>query len=78
MNASAGTEVQDAKEVPEYVALYRLAFAEYRAQALWNLRMFDTPAEEDALVVARALRVEGDMKARFLAERIERVCRAAV
>jgi len=78
MSGTATSGVETPIEVPEYVALYRLAFAEYRAQALWNLRMFDAPTEEDALVVARALRVEGDMKARFLAERIERVCRAAV
>ena len=63
------------KELP---ALYRRAFAEYGAQALWNLRAFEDPTPEDGLVVARALRVEGDMGARFLAEAIERVCRAAL
>lgn len=65
-------------EVPEYVALCRLAFAEYRSRALWNMRMVDNPTSEEALVIARALRIEGDMKARFLAERIERACCAAV
>jgi len=65
-------------QVPEFVTLYRRAFAEYRAQALWNMRVFDSPTPEDALVVARALRIEGDMQARSLAEQIERVCRAAV
>jgi hypothetical protein len=63
---------------PDFVALYRRAFADYGTQALWNLRVFDEPTEQDALVVARALRVEGDMKARSLAEQIERVCRASV
>jgi hypothetical protein len=62
----------------EFMALYRRAFAEYGAQALWNMRCFETPTPEDGLVVARALRVEGDMGARFLAEEIERVCRAAL
>lgn len=62
----------------EVLILYRQAFAEYGAQALWNLRVFDAPSPEDALVVARALRTEGDMRARFLAEKIERVCRAAL
>jgi hypothetical protein len=65
-------------QLPEFVALYRRAFADYGAQALWNMRYFEKPTEEDALVVARALRVEGDMKARSLAEEIERVCRASV
>jgi len=63
---------------PEFVTLYRRAFAGYGAQALWNLRAFETPTPEDALVVARALRVEGDMQARLLAEEIERACRAAL
>ena len=63
---------------PEYVILYRLAFAEYGSHALWNLRSFETPSLEDALVVARALRTEGDLAARRLAERIEQACHAAV
>ena len=62
----------------EYVTLYRRAFAEYGAQALWNLRTLNQPAPEDALVVARALRVEGGMSARFMAEEIERACLAVV
>lgn len=58
--------------------LYRQAFAEYATRALWNRRPVETPTPADALVVARALRVEGDRDARRLAERIERACRAAV
>lgn len=61
----------------DYVSLYRRAFAEYRAMALWNKRMFESPTPEDALVVARALRIEGDRQARQLAERIEQACHAA-
>lgn len=56
--------------------LYRRAFAEYRAQALWNLKQFDDPTVEQALSVARHLRVEGDMRARLLAEQIEKAARA--
>ena len=70
-------ESQSQVQFAELPALYRRAFAEYGAQALWNLRAFEDPTAEDGLVVARALRVEGDMGARFLAEAIERVCRAA-
>jgi hypothetical protein len=62
----------------EVQALYRQAFREFGAHALWNKRPLEEPTAEDALVVARALRIEGDRKARRLAEQIERVCRAAV
>ena len=65
-------------DLPEFVTLYRRAFAEYSSRALWNLRTFEYPTPDDALVVARALRVEGDMAARSLAEEIERACLAAV
>ena len=63
---------------PEFVTLYRRAFANYGALALWNVRPFEVPTPEDALVVARALRNEGNLKARSLAEQIERACRAAI
>lgn len=61
-----------------FVTLYRRAFTEYGVRALWNKRMIENPAPEDALVVARALRIEGDLNARHLAEQIEQACRAAV
>ena len=61
-----------------FVSLYRRAFAEYGTQALWNKRLLEEPTREDALVVARALRIEGDSEARRLAEQIEQVCRAAL
>jgi len=64
-------------EAADIGSLYRQAFAEYGAHALWNLRQSEAPTPEDALVIARQLRIEGDMPARFLAERIEQVCRAA-
>ena len=62
----------------ELAILYRRAFAEYGTRALWNMRTFDNPTKDDALVVARALRIEGDLDARRLAERIEQACRAAL
>ncbi|MBS1859076.1 MAG: hypothetical protein JST11_27130 [Acidobacteria bacterium] len=58
--------------------MYRRAFREYRAQALWNLRELEHPAPEDALAFTRSLRIEGDLNARRLAEQIELACRAAV
>ncbi|MBI4910471.1 MAG: hypothetical protein HY820_43040 [Acidobacteria bacterium] len=61
----------------DYVTLYRLAFEKYRTIALWNKRMLPEPGPDDALVIARALRIEGDRGARFLAEQIEQACRAA-
>ena len=65
-------------EPDDLAALYRLAFAEYATRALWNKRPVGRPTPADALVVARALRVEGDRAARRLAERIEKACGAAV
>ena len=52
--------------------------APHGARALWNKRELEAPTAADALVVARALRIEGNREARQLAERIERACRAAL
>jgi hypothetical protein len=65
------------KRATDVGALYRRAFKEYGTQALWNLRSFEDPTPDDALVVARRLRVDGDMPARALAEAIERACVAS-
>jgi len=62
----------------DFVTLYGRAFREYGTQALWNKRNLDAPTPDDALVIARALRIEGDRAARLLAEQIEQACRAAV
>jgi hypothetical protein len=62
----------------DLATLYRRAFAEYGTRALWNKRLLEDPTAEDALVVARALRIEGDREARRLAEQIEQACRAAI
>jgi hypothetical protein len=53
------TETQQPEDL---VSLYRRAFAEYGARALWNKRELETPNPPDALVVARALRVEATVK----------------
>lgn len=57
--------------------LYERAFAEFGAAALWNRRPVANPSPGDALAVARALRREGDMDARRLAEDIEAAANAA-
>jgi hypothetical protein len=44
---------------------------------LWNRQPVADPSPDDALVVARALRREGDMNARRLAEDIEAAAHAA-
>jgi len=62
----------------DFASLYRRAFTEYGSRALWNKRELEAPTPADALVVARALRVEGNRESRRLAEEIERACRAAI
>ena len=74
----SGTMNDQTTEAAGFISLYRRAFAEYGTQALWNKRLLDAPTQEDALVVARALRIEGDREARRLAEQIEQACRATL
>jgi len=62
----------------DFRALYRQAFEAFGAAALWNKARIENPTPEHALVIARALRVEGDKRARQLAEDIERAVRGAV
>lgn len=62
----------------DFLTLYRRAFTEYGTRALWNKRRLEEPTPDDALVVARALRIEGNREARRLAEQIEQACRAAI
>jgi hypothetical protein len=61
----------------DYRSLYRRAFAEFGALALWSSRQLAEPSPADALAIARALRVEGNLAARALAEKLEAACRAA-
>jgi len=62
----------------EIARLYRQAFAEHGRAALWSSRPVPDPGPEDALAITESLRVEGNLEARRLAERIEALCRAAV
>jgi len=62
----------------DYESLYHQAFADFRLRALWNVRELEHPTAQEALAIARNLRVEGDLNARRLAEQIEKACRAAL
>ena len=64
---------------PEGVAeLYRQAFRDFGALALWSSRPAANPTAADALAITGSLTVEGDRNARRLAEQIEAACRAAL
>ena len=56
--------------------LYRRAFAEFGARALWYMRPVPHPTAGDGLAITRALRTHGSMEGRRLAERIAVLCRA--
>ncbi|MBV9537857.1 MAG: hypothetical protein JOY70_02870 [Acidisphaera sp.] len=58
----------------DFAALYRRAFRNFGASALWSSRPVPEPTPEDALAITRTLRVEGDLRARRLAEQIEHAC----
>ena len=65
-------------EKPEdFATLYRRAFKDFGASALWSSRPVPNPTPQDALAITRSLRLEGDLRARRLAERIEEACRHA-
>jgi hypothetical protein len=66
------------REPTDFVSLYRLAFKDFGASALWSSKPVPEPTVADALAITRSLRVEGNLQARRLAERIERACRAAL
>lgn len=69
----------EGRPAPETVArLYREAFERSGVRPLWSRRPSATPTIAQALVVARPLRRDGDMRTRPLAIRIEDACRAAV
>jgi len=59
------------------VTLYHSAFELFGARALWNVRELKDPSPKDALAITRSLRVEGNLAARRLAERIEKACHGA-
>jgi hypothetical protein len=68
----------DASPKPDYRALYQREFDEFGVIALWNKARLQDPSPEHALVIARALRINGDWKARRLAEKIEAAARAVI
>ena len=70
--------VAEQSQQPSFVDLYRRAFEEFGASALWSSRPVANPSPADALAITRSLRVEGDLNARRLAEQIEQACRAAL
>ena len=62
----------------DFASLYRRAFEEFGSSALWSSRCLPDPTPADALAIARSLRVEGNLKARQLAEQIEQACHATL
>ncbi len=60
----------------DWPLLYRKAFAEFGTRALWNMQELPRPTPKDAMAIARMLRIEGDLRARRLAERLEQKARA--
>ncbi len=65
-------------EREDFVTLYRRAFEEFGASALWSSKPVPDPTPADALAITHSLRVEGNLEARRLAEQIERLCHAAL
>jgi hypothetical protein len=61
---------------PDFVILYRRAFEEFGAAALWSSRPVADPTPADALAITKSLRTHGGMEGRRLAENIERLCGA--
>jgi hypothetical protein len=74
-----GCRVMTTEPTPQedFATLYRRAFEDFGASALWSSRPVPHPTPADALAITRSLRVEGDLRARRLAEQIEDACRAA-
>lgn len=80
VNENSGELVPPDATIPAsdlIAVLYRQAFDEFGALALWSSCPQANPTPLDALAITRSLRVEGNLAARRLAERIEEACRAA-
>jgi hypothetical protein len=56
-----GNQVQ-----PAFAALYHRAFADFRLRALRNVRELEHPTAEEALIITRNLRTEGDDHGTYL------------
>ena len=67
----------ESEQPEDFVNLYRRAFVEYGALALWSMRPIADPTPLDAMAITKALRTYGGMEGRRLAEHIERLCRAS-
>ncbi|MDQ2776574.1 MAG: hypothetical protein M3Y57_16900 [Acidobacteriota bacterium] len=65
-------------EPTDFASLYRRAFEQFGAGALWSSKPVSDPTPADALAITNSLRVEGNREARRLAEQIEQACRAAL
>src|SRR5438045_3411437 len=61
----------DPSEHPAFVDLCRCAFEDFGATALLSSRAVPDPSPADALAITHTLGVEGDLRARRLAEEIE-------
>jgi hypothetical protein len=67
------------RPAPEPVlSLYRQAFRDFGAQALWSRRASAEPTIAQALAIAENLRRDGNVRSRALAIQIEQACRAAL
>jgi hypothetical protein len=67
------------RPAPESVVrLYRQAFSEFGPRTLWSTRELEEPSMAAALAITESLRVQGNLAAREIAERIEELCRAAL
>jgi len=64
-------------QTEDLATLYRRAFEQFGVSALWSSHPVPDPSPADALAITRSLRVEGNLDARRLAEKIEQACRAA-
>ncbi len=67
----------EASSIPEWRRLYEEAFSTYGVSALWSYRPLPAPRPGHALAISRALRANGDLRARDLAERLAQATRAA-
>lgn len=47
----------------DFATLYHRAFADYKLRALWNVREVEHPTAEEAMLITRSLRVEGETPA---------------
>ena len=77
MSTAQQTRDETTDPATELTRLYFQAFREFGTMALWSMRPVENPTAEDALAITRALRTEGNMASRRLAEQIEKLARAA-